>query len=94
MYWSAAAPASIARECGVQIDLMDVLIDAGASVDGRTVYQGRFGTHSDSAIYNGNFRAAEHLLQRGAPLTLTTALCLGRWADVERLAATATLADN
>jgi Ankyrin repeats (3 copies) len=84
----------IARECGVQIELMDVLIDAGASVDGRTVYQGRFGTHSDSAIYNGNFAAAEHLLQRGAPLTLTTALCLGRWADVERLAATATLADK
>ena len=81
----------IARECGVQIELVDVLLDAGASADGRTVYQSRFGTHSDAAIYNGNFAAAERLLERGAPLTLTTALCLGRWADVERLAMTATL---
>ena len=84
----------IARECGVQIELIDVLIGAGASVDGRTVYEGRFGTNSDSAIYNGNFAAAEHLLKRGAPMTLTTALCLGRWADVERLALTATLAEK
>jgi peptide-methionine (S)-S-oxide reductase len=81
----------IARECGVQIELLDVLLDAGASADGRTAYQSRFGTHSDAAIYNGNFAAAAHLLERGAPLTLTTALCLGRWADVERLATTATL---
>jgi peptide-methionine (S)-S-oxide reductase len=80
----------IARECGVQIELIDVLVDAGASVDGRSVYQSRFGTHSDAAIYNSNFAAAEHLLERGAPLTLTTALCLNRWADVERLALTAT----
>lgn len=72
----------IARECGVQIELIDVLTDAGASVDG---------THSDAAIYNGNFAAAEHLLERGAPVTLSTALCLGRWADVERLARTASL---
>ena len=80
----------IARECGVQIELMDVLIDAGASLDGRTVYQGRYGTHSDAAIYNGNVAAARHLVARGAPLTLTTALCVGRWADVERLASGAT----
>ena len=84
----------IARDCGVQIGLMGVLIDAGASVDGRTVYEGRFGTHSDSAIYNDNFAAAEHLLERGAAPTLSTALCLGRWADVERLASTATLGEK
>jgi hypothetical protein len=84
----------IARECGVQLELIDVLIDAGASVDGQTVYESRFGTHTDSAIYNGNFAAAEHLLERGAPLTLTTALCLGRWADVDRLALTATLEEK
>ena len=84
----------IAGECGVQIELMDVLIDAGASVDGRTVYEGRFGTHSDSAIYNGNSAAAEHLLEQGAPLTLSTALCLERWADVERLALSATMGEK
>jgi len=81
----------IARECGVQIELMSVLIDVGASLDGATVYHGRFGTHCDCAIYNGNFAAAEYLLGRGASLTLSTALCLGRWADVRRLAGTATL---
>jgi peptide-methionine (S)-S-oxide reductase len=75
----------IARECGVQIQLIDVLTDAGASVDG---------THSDAAIYNGNFAAAAHLLERGAPLTLSTALCLGRWADVERLARTSSLREK
>jgi len=82
----------IARECGVQIELIDVLVDAGASLDGQSVYQGRFGAHCDSAIFNGNFAAAEHLVGRGAPLTLSTALCLGRWADVDRLARTAPLA--
>jgi len=71
----------IARQCGVQIELIDVLIEAGASIEGG----------SDAAIYNGNFEAAEHLLKRGAAVTLSTALCLGRWADVERLARTATL---
>jgi hypothetical protein len=84
----------IARECGVQIELIDVLADAGASLDGRTVYESRFGTHSDAAIYNGNFAAAEHLLERGAPLTLTTVLCLGRWCDFERLAQAATLREK
>ena len=84
----------IARDCGVQIELMDVLLDAGASPDGRTVYKGRFGTHTDAAIYNGNFAAAEHLLKRGAPLTFSTALSLGRWNDVERLAQTATLGEK
>ncbi len=84
----------IARECGVQIRLIDVLADAGASLDGRSVCQGRFGTHTDSALFNGNFAAAEHLLERGAPLTLSTALCLGRWADVARLAGTATLGEK
>jgi hypothetical protein len=84
----------IARECGLQIELIDVLADAGASLDGRSVYQGRFGAHCDSAIFNGNFAAAEHLLDRGAPLTLSAALCLGRWADVDRLARTATLPEK
>jgi len=84
----------IARDCGVQIELIDVLIDAGTSPDGRSVYQSRFGPHADAAIYNGNFAAAEHLLKRGAPLSLTTALSLGRWADVERLVRSATLEEK
>jgi Ankyrin repeats (3 copies) len=81
----------IARECGVQIELIDVLLDAGASPDGRTTYEGRYGTHGDAAICNRNYAAAEHLLTRGASLTLTTALCLRRWDEVDQLARGATL---
>jgi peptide-methionine (S)-S-oxide reductase len=84
----------IARECGVQIELIDVLLDAGASLDGRDVYEGRYGTHADAAIYNRNFAAAEHLLERGASTTLTAALALQRWEEVERLAREATLEEK
>ena len=65
----------IARECGVQIALIDVLADAGAALDG----------NPDNALVNGNRSAAEHLVERGARLTLGTALCLQRWEDVDRL---------
>src|SRR5262249_1716648 len=74
----------IARDCGVQIELMDVLLDAGASPEG----------HSDAALYNGNSGAAAHLLERGASPTLSTALCLGRWDDVDRLSSNATLEEK
>jgi peptide-methionine (S)-S-oxide reductase len=84
----------IARQCGVQIDLIDVLVETGASPDGRTVYEGRFGSHSDAAICNGNFDAAEHLVRLGAPLTLSTALCLDRSPDVDSLVGSATLAEK
>ena len=70
----------IARQCDVQIALIDVLVDAGASPDG----------NPDNALVNSNFAAAAHLVERGAPLTLSTALCLERWNDVDRLAAEAT----
>jgi Ankyrin repeats (3 copies) len=69
----------IARQCDVQIPLIDVLIDAGANPDG----------NPNNALVNGNVAAAEHLVERGATLTLATALCLGRWDDVDRLVATA-----
>src|SRR5438445_4455000 len=59
-----------------QIELIDMLVDAGASPDG----------NPENALVNGNFAAAEHLVQRGATLTLATALLLGRWDDVTRLA--------
>lgn len=70
----------IARQCGVQIDLIDVLVDAGARPDG----------NPNNALVNGNFDAAAHLVRRGAKLTLATAVCLERWNDADRLAATAT----
>jgi peptide-methionine (S)-S-oxide reductase len=65
----------IARQQGVQIDLIDALVDAGAAFDG----------NQNNALVNGNFAAAEHLVRRGAVLTLEVALCLGRWDDVDRL---------
>jgi hypothetical protein len=74
----------IARDCGVQIDLINVLVDAGAFP----------GDNPDNALVNGNFAAAGHLVARGAPLTLATALCLERWDDVARLLPAASTRDK
>ncbi len=70
----------MASECGVQIDLLDVLIDAGAYKEGV----------SNDALVNGNFAAVEHLIERGAKFTLATALCLEKWEEADKLALTAT----
>jgi peptide-methionine (S)-S-oxide reductase len=69
----------VAQRCGVQIELIDTLLDAGASPDGGP----------NNALVNGHVAAAEHLVARGAELTLASAVCLGRWDDARRLAATA-----
>jgi peptide-methionine (S)-S-oxide reductase len=69
----------IAAQCGVQIELIDVLVDAGAAADG----------NPNNALVNGHVAAAEHLVKRGAELTLATALCLERWGEVDRLVTTA-----
>ena len=74
----------IAQQGGVQIELIDVLVDAGASADG----------NPENALVNGHAAAAEHLVARGATLTLATALCLGRWDDVRRLAQTTSARDK
>jgi peptide-methionine (S)-S-oxide reductase len=69
----------VAQGCGVQIDLINTLLDAGAS------------PHSgpNNALVNGHAAAAEHLVARGAELTLASAVCLGRWDDARRLSAAA-----
>ena len=64
----------ITRESGVQIDLMDLLIDSGA-VPG----QGK------GAIAHGNLDAARHLLKRGAKISLTVAVSLDLREEAERL---------
>src|SRR3989475_6465451 len=74
----------IARDCGAQIELIDMLVDAGASPDG----------NPENALVNGNFAAAEHLVQRGGSMTLATAVLLGRWDDVTRLAGAASARDR
>lgn len=73
----------VARESGVQIALMDALIDAGARPgDGI------------GALGAANLEAAAHLLERGGTLTLAGALCLHRDEDAERLARAATHEDR
>ena len=74
----------IARECGVQIALLDALVDAGASPD----------AGPNNALVNGNVEAAAHLIERGAPFSLAAALCLGRWDEAARLGAAATSAQK
>ena len=68
------------REDGRQLELLDVLIDAGASTEGGPV----------QAFICYNDAAARHLIRRGARLTLPAALCLGLWDDVASLAPQAT----
>lgn len=65
----------VGREDGLQLELLDVLMDAGASTEGAPV----------QALICCNPATAEHLLKRGARLTLPAAVCLERWDDVTRL---------
>ena len=69
----------IPRECAVQIELMDVLIDAGVK-PGEAL----------SALANGNIAAAEYIVEKGGKLDLATAIGLDREKDIERLAQQAT----
>jgi hypothetical protein len=69
----------VAHNAGVQIELMDVLIDADASPKGV----------ANNALINGHFAAAAHAIQRGDPLTLASALCLEHWDAVPALATAA-----
>lgn len=68
----------ITRECGVQIGLIDLLIDNGV-VPG----------NAQGALANGNIEAAKHIIERSGTITLTAAVCLDRMDDVKRLLADA-----
>jgi len=68
------ATGRIPKECGVQIQMMDLLIDAGAKPGG-----------GKGALAHGNVAAAEHLIKRGGKLTLATAVGLGRTDDIRRM---------
>jgi peptide-methionine (S)-S-oxide reductase len=82
LHFAVCSP--VGRENGLQLELLDVLIDAGASTEGAPV----------QALICYNFTAAEHLLKRGAELTLPAAVCLERWDDVARLGPTASAGDK
>jgi peptide-methionine (S)-S-oxide reductase len=74
----------VAQRCGVQIELIDTLLDAGAAPEGGP----------DNALVNGHTAAAEYLVARGAEPTLASAVCLGRWDDARRLAAAAAASEK
>ena len=69
----------VAADAGVQIPLLDVLIEAGAQPANQV----------NNALVNRHLAAAAHLVSRGGELTLAAALCLDRWDDVPALAAAA-----
>lgn len=73
----------VARESGIQLALMDALIDGGADPG-----------NGIGALGAANPEAAMHLLERGGTLTLAGALCLDRIEDAARLAGDATDEDR
>lgn len=70
----------VAARCDVQLDLIDILIDAGAAP----------GLNANNALVNRHVAAAERLIVRGGTQSLAAALCLGRWNDLPDLVAAST----
>ena len=68
-----------ARNADHQLELLDLLLTAGASTGGSL----------DNALVNANIQAAQHLADHGVPLTLSSALCLNRWEDATKLVSSA-----
>ncbi|WP_221392694.1 ankyrin repeat domain-containing protein [Dyadobacter sp. NIV53] len=64
----------IVRECGVQIGLIDLLIDSGAKPG-----------NAQAALAHGNIEAARHIIERSGQITLTAAVCLDRIEDANSL---------
>jgi len=73
------ATGRIPKESGVQIELIDLLIDAGAKPG-----------NGHGALAHGNSNAAQRLIERGGELTLAAAIGLDRKEDVARLLKKAT----
>ena len=74
-----ASTGRIPKECGVQIELMELFIDAGVA-PGNGVGE----------LAHGNIKAAEHLIKRGGELTLPAAVGLGWKDDIIHLTSSAT----
>ncbi|MDP4265093.1 MAG: ankyrin repeat domain-containing protein [Bacteroidota bacterium] len=66
----------IPRECGKQIAMMDLLIDAGAKPG-----------NGSAALAHGNIDAAKHLIKRGGEYTLVAAACFNETDKIKELAA-------
>lgn len=78
------ATGRVARECGVQIPLIDLLCDHGADPDGAL----------QAAIGHGEFEAAKALIGRGARVNLPVAAALGQVEDFRRLLPNAEVEDR
>jgi hypothetical protein len=70
----------VARECAVQIPLIQLLCRYGANPD----------VAMSAAIIHGEFEAASELLHRGARLDLPAAAAMGKEHDVSRMLETST----
>jgi Ankyrin repeats (3 copies) len=66
--------ARVARECGAQVPLIDLLCDHGADPSAGML----------PALTHGEFAAVDALLRRGATLDLTVAAATGRLAEAQR----------
>jgi ankyrin repeat protein len=78
---------------GVQVPLVEILVDYGASVEPRGT--GEWTSPVATALVFGFRDAAEALVRRGAPIdTLPAAAGLGRIADVRRLLPSASADDR
>lgn len=73
----------IPKESGVQIELMDLLIDEGAKPG-----------NGHGAIAYHNLDAARRLVERGGELTLATAVALGDKNEIDRLLQAASANDK
>jgi peptide-methionine (S)-S-oxide reductase len=69
----------VSRECGVQLDLIEALLEAGADPDGAL----------PPALAHREVAAVERLLARGARLTLPAAAATGRIGEAARMGAAA-----
>lgn len=83
MTLALTASGRVAREAGVQIALIELLVTHGADM----------GAAMNGALAHGEFEAAEALLRQGAPRTLPAAAALG-FEDAEALLAGATAEDR
>jgi peptide-methionine (S)-S-oxide reductase len=73
------ASGRIPRECGVQMAMLDLLLQAGASPNAGM-----------AALTHGNLEAAGHLVDCGGNLNLALAVCLERTDNINTLAPKAT----
>jgi ankyrin repeat protein len=75
------------RQAGLQVPLVELLLDFGAAIEGRGTR--KWGTPLQTAVAFGSIDAARALVRRGAQIDLSTAAGLGRFDDATRLLPTA-----